>query len=159
MNCLRCPLTLGAVFVLGSALVAAEPRSEATQRAYRPVIRPKLPEVRGACRTDIDRFILSALEAKNATLNPEADRATLIRRVCFDLTGLPPTAAELDAFLADRSPDAYEKMVDRYLASPRRALGETLARRRRLRRLQRLLQRRQRPPARLALPRLRHQVV
>jgi hypothetical protein len=119
MNCLRCLLTLGAVLVLGSAFVAAEPRSEATQRAYRPVIRPKPPEVRGACRTDIDRFILAALEAKNATLNPEADRATLIRRVCYDLTGLPPTVAELDAYLADQSPDAYAKMVDRYLASPR----------------------------------------
>ncbi len=102
-----------------SVVAADEPRRIPTHRAYQPVTRPKVPEVRGAVRTDVDRFILAALEAKKLSLNPEADRATLIRRVCFDLTGLPPTAAEIDAFLADKSPDAYEKMVDRYLASPR----------------------------------------
>src|SRR5262249_44287022 len=84
-----------------------------------PVVRPKVPEVRGMPRTDVDRFILAALEAKGHSLNPEADRATLIRRVCFDLTGLPPTVSEVDQFLADKAADAYEKMVDRYLASPR----------------------------------------
>jgi hypothetical protein len=67
----------------------------------------------------VDRFILAAAEAKRLTLNREADRATLIRRVCFDLTGLPPTAAELEAFLHDQAPDAYERMVERSLASPR----------------------------------------
>src|SRR5712675_918559 len=91
----------------------------AVHRAFTPVVRPKLPEVRGTVRTDVDRFILAAIEAKQLALNPEADRATLIRRVAFDLTGLPPSIAESDAFLADKSPDAYEKMVDRYLASPR----------------------------------------
>ncbi|HJZ56660.1 MAG TPA: DUF1549 and DUF1553 domain-containing protein, partial [Gemmataceae bacterium] len=95
------------------------PKSEEQpHRAFGPVTRPKIPEVRGTCRTDVDRFILAALEAKHLNLNPEADRPTLIRRVCFDLTGLPPTVAEIDAFLADDSPGAYEKMVDRYLASP-----------------------------------------
>src|SRR5213075_2442424 len=69
--------------------------------------------------TDIDRFILSALEAKGQTLNREANRTTLIRRVSFDLTGLPPTVHEIDSFLADNSENAYERMVDRYLASPR----------------------------------------
>lgn len=78
-----------------------------------------MPAVRGTARTDVDRFILAALEAKKRTHGAEADRATLIRRVAFDLTGLPPTVAEIDAFLADKSADAYEKMVDRYLASPR----------------------------------------
>jgi Protein of unknown function (DUF1553)/Protein of unknown function (DUF1549) len=67
----------------------------------------------------VDRFILAAAEAKRLGLNPEADRATLIRRVCFDLTGLPPTFAELDAFLLDEAPDAYDKILERYLASPR----------------------------------------
>jgi hypothetical protein len=86
--------------------------------AYRAVVRPRPPTVRGACRTPVDRFILSALEARGVGQNPEADRATLARRVSFDLTGLPPTPADIDAFLADRSPDAYERMVERYLASP-----------------------------------------
>src|SRR5262245_65263435 len=80
------------------------PKSEEQpHRAFDPVTRPKIPEVRGTCRTDVDRFILAALEAKHLNLNPEADRPTLIRRVCFDLTGLPPTVAEIDAFLADDS--------------------------------------------------------
>jgi hypothetical protein len=69
-------------------------------------------------KTDIDRFIMAELEKKNLSLNSEADRSTLLRRVSFDLTGLPPTLAELEAFLADSAPDAYERMVDRYLASP-----------------------------------------
>ncbi len=86
--------------------------------AYRPVVRPALPSVDGACRSAVDRFIVAALEARKSRLNPEADRVTLIRRVSFDLTGLPPTLAEIDAFLVDRSPHAYERMVDRYLASP-----------------------------------------
>jgi hypothetical protein len=68
--------------------------------------------------TPIDRFILTALKARSLSFSPEADRATLIRRVSFDLTGLPPAPAEIDAFLADTSPDAYERMVERYLASP-----------------------------------------
>jgi hypothetical protein len=69
-------------------------------------------------RTAIDYFIAAALEKKGLALNPEADRATLIRRVSFDLTGMPPTPAEIDAFQKDRSPTAYETMVERYLASP-----------------------------------------
>ena len=78
-----------------------------------------MPSVRGGrLRTPVDRFIQATLEKHDLSLGPEADRAALIRRVSFDLTGLPPTAAEIDAFLADKSPDAYERMVDRYLASP-----------------------------------------
>jgi hypothetical protein len=74
---------------------------------------------RDLIRTPIDRFIEAALEAKGLALAPEADRLTLIRRLSFDLTGLPPTPAEIDAFLADTAPGAYEKLVDRLLASPR----------------------------------------
>jgi hypothetical protein len=90
-------------------------------------VRPAEPPVREQSwvRNPIDRFILARLEREGLTHSPEADRARLLRRVTFDLTGLPPTLAELDAFLADHSPDAYEKAVDRLLASPR--YGERMA--------------------------------
>jgi hypothetical protein len=71
------------------------------------------------CRTPVDNFILARLEEKRMRPSPEADPRTLLRRVTIDLTGLPPSAEEIEAFLADRSPDAYEKVVDRLLASPR----------------------------------------
>src|SRR5205085_11196494 len=67
----------------------------------------------------IDAFLLAKLRDKGLSFNPEADRLTLLRRVTFDLTGLPPTREEIDAFLKDTSADAYEKVVDRLLASPR----------------------------------------
>ena len=76
-------------------------------------------------RNPIDRFILARLEREGLHPAAEADKATLIRRVTLDLTGLPPTPAEVDAFLQDTSPDAYEKVVDRLLASPR--YGERMA--------------------------------
>jgi hypothetical protein len=79
---------------------------------------PRPPAVRGKARNDIDRFILGRLETKGLTLNPEANRATLVRRVSFDLTGLPPTPAEVDEFIADQPASAYERMLERYLASP-----------------------------------------
>jgi hypothetical protein len=89
--------------------------------AFRPPIRPPLPVVRqsGRVRNSVDAFVLAALEARGLTLAPEADALTLIRRVFFDITGLPPTPDEIDAFLADRSAGAYENLVDRLLASPR----------------------------------------
>ena len=71
-------------------------------------------------------FILAKLRDQGLSPSPEADRRTLIRRVTFDLTGLPPTPEEVDAFLADDRPDAYERLVDRLLASPRH--GERWAR-------------------------------
>lgn len=109
--------TLGAIIFGHGSITAADPEGE-PPRSFRPVVRPTPPEVRGSARNDLDRFILATLEAKKLGLNPEADRTTLIRRVCFDLTGLPPTFAEIEMYLNDKSPDAYEKMVDRYLASP-----------------------------------------
>src|SRR6185295_4099097 len=69
-------------------------------------------------RTPVDAFVLAQLEKAGLSPAPEADRLTLIRRVTFDLIGLPPTPAEIDAFLKDTSADAYEKLVERLLASP-----------------------------------------
>jgi cytochrome c553 len=88
--------------------------------AFQLPVRPTVAAVKDAdrIRTDVDRFIVAALEKKGLTLSPEADRLTLIRRVSFDLVGLPPTLADIDLWLNDKSPDAYGKMVERYLASP-----------------------------------------
>jgi hypothetical protein len=92
--------------------------------------QPNVPETRalkgGAWpRNTIDQFVLARLEREGLEPSPEADRVTLIRRVTLDLTGLPPTPAEVDAFVADESPGAYERLVDRLLASPR--YGERMA--------------------------------
>lgn len=89
--------------------------------------RPALPEVRNNTwgRNEIDRFILARLEAEGLSPSAEAGRATLLRRVSLDLTGLPPTPQELQSFEQDRSSDAYERVVDRLLASPR--FGERMA--------------------------------
>ncbi|MFN0108389.1 MAG: DUF1553 domain-containing protein [Blastocatellia bacterium] len=89
--------------------------------------RPALPAVKNKSwpRNAIDRFVLARLEKEGLQPSPEADKATLLRRVSFDLTGLPPTQKELDDFLNDQSPKAYEKVVDRLLASPR--YGERMA--------------------------------
>jgi len=114
-------ISCGALVALAVAsfhVCASEPPSPENHPAFRPVVRPTVPDVRGTCRTDVDRFILAAIEAKGLTLNPEADRRTLIRRVAFDLIGLPPTPAEIDTFLADKSPGAFGRILDRYLASP-----------------------------------------
>ncbi len=87
--------------------------------AFQNVVRPPVPSVSDPwVRTPIDAFILSALQAKKLAPSEPMDRIRLIRRVTFDLIGLPPTPAEVEAFLKDRSPDAYTKVVDRLLASP-----------------------------------------
>lgn len=90
-------------------------------RSFVSPVEPPLPTMRDVdwTRTPIDRFILAKLEERGLTPAPEADRQTLIRRLTYDLIGLPPTPDEVDRFLADESPDAYERLVDRLLASPR----------------------------------------
>ncbi len=87
--------------------------------AFRKPSRPQIPKVknRSWVRTPIDAFILAKLEEKGLQPSPLADKRTLIRRVTFDLTGAPPTPEEINAFLADRSPQAYERVVKRLLAS------------------------------------------
>jgi cytochrome c553 len=89
--------------------------------AFQPVADPAPPEVKDPswARTPIDRFVLAKLEEKNLAPAPPADKPTLLRRVTFDLTGLPPTVKEIDAFLADDSPQAFDRVVERLLASPR----------------------------------------
>ena len=96
--------------------------------AFRPLATVGPPSVRDPAwgRTPIDRFILAGLEPRGLKPNPPVDRRALIRRVCFDLVGLPPTPEEVDAFVNDPAPDAYERLVDRLLASPR--YGERWAR-------------------------------
>jgi cytochrome c553 len=92
-----------------------------------PPSRPAVPAVSRAewPRNDVDRFVLARLEREGLAPSPEADRPTLIRRLHADLVGLPPTPAEVDAFVADADPEAYEHLVDRLLASPH--YGERLA--------------------------------
>lgn len=95
--------------------------------AYVPPVRKDPPAVRQSDwpRNEIDQFVLARLEANGVAPSAEADRATLARRVYFDLTGLPPTPAQVDEFVQDASPDAYEKLVDRLLASE--VYGERMA--------------------------------
>ncbi len=92
----------------------------APQRPAKPALKDE-----AWARSDLDRLVLASLEAQGMKPQPEATRETLIRRVSLDLTGVPPTLAEIDAFVADKAPDAYERVVDRLLASPR--FGERLA--------------------------------
>ncbi|MEA2262871.1 MAG: hypothetical protein QOJ51_5696, partial [Acidobacteriaceae bacterium] len=98
-----------------------------TQWSFVAPKRPAVPEVKDKAwvRNPIDSFVLARLEAEELKPSEEADKATLLRRASFDLTGLPPTPAEVDSFVADKSPDAYEKRVDRLLASPH--YGERMA--------------------------------
>jgi cytochrome c553 len=118
---------------IGAPEVADEPDAAGT--AADPLVRPadrdfwsfqpprpvEVPRVANAdrVRNPIDAFVFAKLEAKGLPLSPEADRITLMRRAAFDLTGLPPEPAEVDTFVADAAPDAYEKLIDRLLASPR----------------------------------------
>ena len=95
--------------------------------AYEPVSRPAPPEAGalGPAEGEIDAFVLARLREAGLDLAPEADRRTLLRRLSLDLTGLPPEPAQVEAFVSDPSPDAYERQVDRLLASPH--YGERMA--------------------------------
>ncbi len=113
----------GAATTTAAPAAAVEKTITPEQRAFwsfRPLQRTGAPVVRAADwpRTDIDRFVLAKLEAEGLAPVADADKRTLLRRVTLDLTGLPPTPDEVDAFLADASPDAYDTVVDRLLASP-----------------------------------------
>lgn len=101
-----------------AATITAEQRA---WWAFKPLARPAPPLVTNGewAKTDIDRFILARLEKEGLEPVKPADRRTLVRRATLDLTGLPPTAEEVDAFVADTAPDAFAKVVDRLLASPR----------------------------------------
>ena len=105
-----------------SAALASSPRVTAPQAwAFQPIRDvgpPDLPS-RAVLNSPIDRFIESALETKGLHSSPPVGKLALIRRATFDLTGMPPTPGEVDAFVADRSPDAFSRVVDRLLASPR----------------------------------------
>jgi hypothetical protein len=111
----------------GGHLAAAEKGRDLW--SIQPLVRPAIPAVAGVPAADgnpIDAFILARLRAQSLTPSPEADRRTLIRRLYFDLIGLPPSPAEVEAFVHDESPDAYGKLVDHLLASPH--YGERWAR-------------------------------
>ncbi len=96
--------------------------------SFQPIARPEPPAVQNEAwiRNPIDRFVLSRLETRSIAPSPEADRYTLIKRLSYDLLGLPPSVAEVDAFVNDPAPDAYARLVDRLLDSPR--FGERFAR-------------------------------
>jgi hypothetical protein len=111
--------------VLISQALSAEgtvqsPNSDSKHWAFEPVRCPQVPAVRDASwpRTPIDRFILAKLEANGLAPAPPADRLTLLRRVTFDLIGLPPAPEEIEAFVSDASSDAFDKVIERLLASP-----------------------------------------
>ena len=110
----------GAIFPKAAKIAKAE----SSHWSFLPLANPKLPSVKKLTwvRNPIDQFILSKLETANIQTSPEADRLSLIRRLSLDLTGIAPSYEEIQSFLNDQSPDAYEKLVDRYLASP--AYGE-----------------------------------
>jgi hypothetical protein len=113
------------IIALPAAVLGAEPK----HWAYIAPIRPPLPQVRNpksAILNAVDAFVRARLEKEGLAPSPEAERAVLLRRVTLDLIGLPPTIGELDAFLADTRPDAFERVVDHLLASPH--FGERWAR-------------------------------
>jgi mono/diheme cytochrome c family protein len=114
----RAWIDAGAAAPKDEKIVRANPGSK--HWAFQPVQRAAPPPVKNAAwvRNDIDRFILARLEKEGVAPSPEADRVTLIRRLSLDLLGLPPSLNDVDEFVHDTRPDAYEQLVDRLLASP-----------------------------------------
>jgi hypothetical protein len=117
---------LASAFLVGAA--GSAPETNSLHWSLQPLRSAEAPKTKNTkwARTSVDSFILAALEARGMAPSPSADKGTLLRRVTFDLTGLPPTPEETRAFLADKSPKAFEKVVDRLLASPH--YGERWAR-------------------------------
>jgi len=126
------------ILFAAASLVAEEPAKESIEEepigpgerehwAFRPLECPEVPQAKDDrwSRNPVDRFILAGLEKRGLRPQPEADRTTLLRRIHFDLTGLPPSPEQVDTFLADERPAAYERSVERLLASP--AYGERWA--------------------------------
>jgi len=123
-------VTVGRWIAAGAPTIRPEPESVGGEPipseddrnfwSFRPIRATTPPAVHHAdrVRTPIDAFLLAKLEEKGLSFSADADKRTLIRRATFDLTGLPPTPGEVEAFVADGSPDAYERLVDRLLASP-----------------------------------------
>src|SRR5580765_3908538 len=121
---------LFALFTLFGFVACSEETAPAKNDhwAFKPTVRSTVPAVQNRCwpRNPIDNFVLARLEAEKLAPSQPADRVTLIRRLSFDLIGLPPTPDEVRQFAADGRPDSYERLVDRLLASPR--YGERWAR-------------------------------
>ena len=107
--------TLDSILVFSPVAAAAD--SKSSHWSLRPLNAPALPQARDAT-SPVDAYIIARLATNGLTLSPEADRPTLIRRLSFDLIGLPPSPREIDDFVQDRSPKAYERLVERLLASP-----------------------------------------
>ena len=118
----------GAVWPEDSSLATHDSSLTSDHWAYKKITKPVVPAVKNSAwiRNPVDNFILARLEKEGMKPAPEAAKETLLRRVSFDLIGLPPSVKEIDAFLADNSPNAYEKVVDRLLSSPH--YGERWAR-------------------------------
>ena len=110
-----------AMFAVMSVALAGDPEGDDERSwAFRPPRRPAIPAIRhrARLRTPVDAFILARIDAAGIVPAAEADRRTLLRRLSFDLLGLPPSPEQIDVFLTDTAPDAYERLVDRLLASP-----------------------------------------
>jgi uncharacterized protein DUF1553/uncharacterized protein DUF1549/cytochrome c len=121
------PLAAEEVAALKAWIAAGAPTGDGTWWAFRPARRPTVPKIQSAwVHNPIDAFVLARLKAEGLRPAPPASREALIRRATYDLWGLPPTPAEIDAFVSDRRLDAYERLIDRLLASPH--YGERWAR-------------------------------
>src|SRR5262249_14602724 len=116
----RALICVVANLLTATSMPAEPPSAKPPHWAFQPPQRPTLPKVSksGWVRTPVDAFILARLEKEKIAPSPEADKATLLRRLCLDLLGLPPTPQMLDQFLRDTGSDAYERLVDSLLESP-----------------------------------------